>query len=543
MDKLSIWQNPFFILGATTRDTQQTIMSLFEEKCLIADHDKLLKARADLTNPRTRTAAEIGWLPGLSPKQAFLALESLSVGNSEEKTFDYPELDCANLYASLIELCRQEEKSEYLVEYTISLAYAVESIDAEEVLRHINEDRVVSGFPEVRSIEAVEKELVERRKFYKDVVKRSLNSLPTAKLVDSMIRIVEFATDNGDEPAPVLIDDIVDGYEVEAHEFLCREAENVTKLVYIIRDVAPDGEREVNKVLVKLESVLRNWNKFARPIQLSMKSRGLDHDLSRTMAYQVRSLGIDLWNEHQMLEPSRNLTSLLQDIFVELPEVVDKLVEDTSTLDDLRKQKNKSEQEAEKWAEEIYFNTEIGLIIKDRLTISTEGIRHKNKFFPLDSITKVKWGGKRHSINGIPTGTSFSIYIGTKTDETKIETRNSKIYNEFVEKLWKAVCVNLLLAMVQDLRQGSKYQFGDALVDDFGLEMTRRRLFKSERVYAKWDKIRGWSADGNYNLRIDGENSTSCTLSYAKDNNIHILEAVLGAMFKNGGDRISYLFD
>lgn len=544
MKTLSIHHNPFYLLGATTRDNQQAIIEACEEKCLVSDHDKCLKARSELTNPRTRVTAEISWLPGLSPKQALYAIETLSMDPSKIDSSNYPDLARANLYASLIEIHRPDTGVARLVEHVIELAETVDSIDAEEVLRDINEERTVAGFPEIRSIDVVENELSERRKFYKEVVKSCLNNLPTAELVDAMTEIVETTTDNGNISAPVLIDDIVDSYEVEAHEFLNKEADNVTILVAAVREAAPGGEREVKKTLAKLEGVLRNWNKFARPIQLSMKSRGLDHDISRKLAYEIRSLGVDLWNEHRLLDLANNVASLLKDIFAELPEVIDRVSEDISTLDDLRMQRAKSEQDTQKWAREISFSAELGLVIKDRLAISPEGIRYKDKIFPLDSITKVRWGGTRHSVNGIPTGTSYSIYIGTKTDGMSIDMRNGEIYDNFISKLWKAVCVNLVMAMVTDLRNGGKYQFGDALIDDYGVELTRHHLFKSnERVYAKWHRVRGWSADGNYNLKLDGDNKTSASMSFSKDNNVHILSAALDMMFKNGGNRLSYLLD
>src|SRR5690348_6600960 len=68
--KTAIDGSPFAILGATCRDDRKRIVELAEEKSLELDHDVCQKARSDLTNPRTRLNAEIGWLPGISPRKA-----------------------------------------------------------------------------------------------------------------------------------------------------------------------------------------------------------------------------------------------------------------------------------------------------------------------------------------------------------------------------------------------------------------------------------------------------------------------------------------
>ena len=66
----SLHRSAFWILGASSRDDRQRIVQHADEKSLELDHDLCQKARSELTNPRTRLAAEIAWLPGISPKKA-----------------------------------------------------------------------------------------------------------------------------------------------------------------------------------------------------------------------------------------------------------------------------------------------------------------------------------------------------------------------------------------------------------------------------------------------------------------------------------------
>ena len=58
-------------------------------------------------------------------------------------------------------------------------------LDAEEVLRDINEDRSVSGFPEVRALDQIESELTERKRHYRAAIKDALDRLPQRRSSES----------------------------------------------------------------------------------------------------------------------------------------------------------------------------------------------------------------------------------------------------------------------------------------------------------------------------------------------------------------------
>lgn len=48
---------------------------------------------------------------------------------------------------------------------------------------HINEDRSVSGFPEVRALDQIESELTERKRHYRGAIKDALDRLPPTTLI------------------------------------------------------------------------------------------------------------------------------------------------------------------------------------------------------------------------------------------------------------------------------------------------------------------------------------------------------------------------
>src|SRR5690606_19583632 len=175
----ALHQSAFALLGATTRDDRRRIVELAEEKSLELDHDVCQKARSDLTNPRTRLSAEIAWLPGVSPRKASPLVENLLRDPmAVREDSGLPTLAHLNLLAAAFEAVDAEHDAEDLASFIQEVAYLVDEINPEDVLRDINEDRAVSGFPEVRAIDQIEAELAERKRYYRSAIKDALDRLP-----------------------------------------------------------------------------------------------------------------------------------------------------------------------------------------------------------------------------------------------------------------------------------------------------------------------------------------------------------------------------
>lgn len=332
----SLHNNPFHLLGATTRDDRRRIIELADAKSLILDSQVCTKARADLTNPRNRLAAEIAWLPGLSPRRAQELLRALqqNIDSLKGQTI-LPFLANANLLAAAFELLDPEMDASDWSDWIWDFAQTVELIDPEDVMRDINEDRAISGFPEVQMRYGIEAVLTERRRYYKRAIKEALNKLSPIQIAHILTMVVDISTNSGEDHAPLLIDDLIDSYEVETQSYLQKEADNIKKLIGATRSAAERGEQAVNPLIDRIDVVLHKWDLVVEPIHLSMKARGIDHALSHELAREVRSLGVDLFNENDMINQAQRLNGLLQEIFEELPEVVEKLSEDANTLEDI----------------------------------------------------------------------------------------------------------------------------------------------------------------------------------------------------------------
>jgi hypothetical protein len=251
-------------------------------------------------------------------------------------------------------------------------------------------------------------------------------------------------------------------------------------------------------------------------------------------------LGVELANKHGLFQIAQRITDLLRREFGELFEVAEVLERDSTALEEIVEEQRSAKEKREQWAREIEYEAELGLFLTDTLRLSVAGIEWKGSSYPLEAITRVGWGATKHSLNGIPTGTTYKMFFGDKENVCEVELSQDGVFGEVVDRLWKAVGVRLVTELLHGLREGQRYRFDPVVVDDCGVELPRRRLFKAtERVYATWDKVHVWTADGSFWIGLKDDKKTSAALPYQEANNAHILEAAIRAGFKKGADRLS----
>lgn len=542
MSKMSteLHRSPFYVLQVTTRDGSAKIVEAAEERSLFADDEVCRKARSDLTNPRTRLSAEVAWMPGVAPSTAARLVGALSENPQLVRAEEgLPTLARANLMAAALELIDLSEPGASIAEFIRDFARVVEAIDSDVVMRDTNEDRTISGFPEVRSIDAIEDALSEQRRTYRSALKSLLDKLGSQKIIETMTDVVSVATHDGEEHAPALIDDLVDSYEVETHGFLQKEYENMAVLIRGVKEAARRDKNAVTPALEKLELVARNWDRVAQPIQVSAKSRGIVHQPSREVALELRDLAIELHNEHGMLDHTDRITQLLREIFAELPETAEILHEDANTILELRRESEEQERNKAEWQRASTFRADVGALFKEELSISPQGIAWKGRIYALDSITRVRWGAVRRSINGIPTGTDYTIAFGDNRTEQVIQLRKETTYDGFVSALWRAVCVRLIIEMIEELENGRSFSFDNITVEDEGVILAKHKLFGKETVRLNWREVHVWSGDGSFYIGKIDDKKVYGSASYITTPNVHILEHIIRGGFKKGVNRLS----
>jgi len=331
---MDLLQNPFHILTASPYDNRRRIMELADERSLLLNSNECIEASSFLMNFRKRLTAEVAWLPGLRPNRLGELLSLLESSPADLlKVGNLSSIARANLLAAGLARLPKHNAVE-VSDWILEIAWAFEDLEANELCEIINEERTFSGFPEVSDISAVETEIQERRRYYRQVIKTALDNLSPRELVAAVTASVASATEDGEELGPVIIADLVDSYEVEAQGFLDKEEGNIKALVEKLQ-AAVDAKRSdstLSPVVNQLIQVVKNWDTVAQPIQVSAKSRGLDHKASHRVASLVRGLAIHMFNEHDKLDFSQQLTNMLQDVFKEVGKVSELIAEDADAL-------------------------------------------------------------------------------------------------------------------------------------------------------------------------------------------------------------------
>lgn len=330
---MGLKENPFYILGASPRDNRAHIMELAEERSLTQDTDTVAEARSILTNPRKRLQAEVAWFPGISPRSIKGLLETIS--SSPENILHYDNCDgiaYINLLVAGIENRNLDEED--AANYIEEIVKTFDDIEPEKLLETINEDRAASGFPEVIDVGAIEEALRECRGGYRQSIMAFLREYQQDEKVSVITEVVDYATSEGEDQAPVLLSDLVDAYEVDVQEALRVHEERINQLVSQLRVELKNNKPDniLNVVVGRLIISLKEWDRIVQPIQVVAKSQGQDHEASILIAHEVRNLAIDMFNEYDKLDLSQKLIKSLAGAFAEVSSISERVDDDITAL-------------------------------------------------------------------------------------------------------------------------------------------------------------------------------------------------------------------
>ena len=541
---MDLLKNPFHTLSASPRDNRRRIMELAEEGSLFLDAEACAEARSILTHPRKRLTAEMSWLPELSPAQVAKKLNQLAESpETLPEEHSIPPLARANLLAAGLTRLKNPEVED-ISAWILDIAEAYEETDTESLLASINAERIASGFPEVDNVGQIEEELAGCRATYRAAIKAALDTLPSRELIHAVTVSVDADTSGGETPVSTIVADTIDSYEVEIQPFLEKEELNLDLLIGAMKEALNEhaSDARLQKILNLLSGVARNWKTAALPIQISAKSRGLDHEPSRHLAAKIRSLALASYNDYGRLDIPRQLTDLIRDLFAEVDSVVERAEEDSVTLEELGRQKEYSRNAEETFRKDITYEAGIGFFSKEHFRMSPDGIEWKGRRWNLNSITRLRWGGVQDGGGILSSGVSYAIMFGTDTDRDVITLNNKKIFMDITDRLWKAVGIRLLLGYLNGLRKGKEYIFNTALISNYGIELEHTGFAtKKEKTFCTWREVYIKTVNGKfYIFKADDPNFYE-VLSYRDNDNTYIIETAIRALFQKGCSRLSDL--
>lgn len=521
--------SPFAILGVTTRDDLSRIMEAAEERSLIADPDLCQQARAILTNPRRRLDAELGWFPGTSPKVAARAISA-----TVHQVLELPLGGLAK--ANALVMAASDWTAQTIVElsdFLDALTSAADDVNIEQVLREVNEDREIAGFPSVSSADVAAESVRDRRQAWRRAAMATLERAPTAEMAEAMFVLVDKVA--GEQRFPRFLHELIDDYGLRAQPFMAREIAGADRLMAKARELAGTRPDALPPLIEALKELLVTWDELTRPVQISATLRGRRDQDSEKLAFTLRSLSIDLFNDYDLLDESQQVSTLVGTSFSALPRVASKIAEDAQALENL------SEQAAQQEAD-IAYAADIGTFGKSRLAIDKAGVEWRGRRTALAAVRGVRWGAVKKSVNGIPTGTDYLISWNDGAVTTTAEFKNGAIFEAFVPRLWQAVGFRLANEMAATLGAGGELKFGNMIARNDTMVLTRRNMFSSEPVEFGWGDVSVRTADGAFIVDGPKGSKASETMSYREVDNIHFFEALVRQAFENGRVRLSDAF-
>ncbi|MGY2735563.1 hypothetical protein [Sphingomonas sp. UYP23] len=530
VDQVAIATNPFAILDVTTRDTRERIFEAVEDRSLMFDPDACMEARAVLTAPRRRFEAELGWFPGVAPSTAKRAMQAR--GLSEIEDMPLAGLAMANALAA----CAQQYPPgtlDDLVGFLIAMTSAVSEVTLGGTLREVNEDREIAGFPPFSSTDAAEEMLRERHQLWRRDVLSLLSRLPTTLMAEGLYRASERMAKSG--ALPTFMHEVIEDYALRTQPFLQEELTGAERLCEKAKDVAGSRPQALGPLIDALGELLETWEEVTRPIQRSMTILGRTDRDSERLAYMIRSLSIDLHNEHDLSEDARKLNAMLVRSFAALPGFIAKADEDREAIASFVAQKKQLE------AKNTYV-AEVGTFNKTRLSISSRTLEWKGRQYDVAQIRSARWGGISHSLNGIPTGTEYLIAWSDGTGEAVIKLRNKGIYEAYVERLWRVLAEPVISQIISELQTGRDLRVGAAVVRNESITLPCSKLFGEKRTQFGWHEVSFRTIDGS--LVIDGPPKSKATarLSFREVANVHFFEALIRTAVTNGHARLSDAF-
>ena len=186
MDLLQTYsRHPFRVLGATPRHTREELVELQITAALFADNEPAAAALATLLNPQERLRAEMSWFPQTDEREIEGLLRTVQQGHA---TLGMPfandsflaQFNEARLVLATIPLADASTFTEAL----FTLAELADTLLPEQVCDEINDDRAISGFPQLKDTD-------EMRLLVEDLLRETavaLRDLRPAQLEGSRAR-------------------------------------------------------------------------------------------------------------------------------------------------------------------------------------------------------------------------------------------------------------------------------------------------------------------------------------------------------------------
>ncbi|MBR0150995.1 MAG: hypothetical protein IJP89_06510 [Synergistaceae bacterium] len=157
--KMNILENPFCVLGVSSRDNRRRISEAAEEKSFLGDSESVREAQNVLTIPGRRLTAEIRWFPGMDNEYIRGIIEyfhRLEAGKNPGRinSSGVRSLALLNLAVSVFSF-RKFRDASAIKEDILLICRCFDAVSTEGVCAVINNDRLIAGFPQANENDVV----------------------------------------------------------------------------------------------------------------------------------------------------------------------------------------------------------------------------------------------------------------------------------------------------------------------------------------------------------------------------------------------------
>lgn len=315
----------FATLELSPRSSKEAINEAVDRLAFESDRDpaELDAARARLLSARDRVEEEVAWLPEMPPSEARRATSAALAGDLDalrsiwKTTSGLAQL---NIGAAIVSLKPDPTLSAEIIGSGLLW-------DSRGTLQTLQESRAIAGSPPIGE------------EIWKRAVEKHLDSISTilatpfstsTKAAERLTKDLLKQQPRRSENTTNLIDSLIRSYRRIVQPKLRVIAEKIEQSIDIIKtDPQRDHSRQA------LVGQINDWAALRGPVILHESNLGLEDEESISLARSIRSLAIELANDHSAFAAAKEITEALKAGFFRLPAFAEKLEEDSKTLDGL----------------------------------------------------------------------------------------------------------------------------------------------------------------------------------------------------------------
>jgi hypothetical protein len=294
----NLFNNPFVFLGIDPAASNNEILDAVEDA--IADNSsheaEINSAKQTLLNPRSRIEAELSALIDTPPGESRSIISRLRAGqNYNDLRQSISRLAPLSRSNILTHLSSQSGPNPDML---VSFVDARAEVDVAEIVATLDRVRKSAGIvkPDPDLVRNNLYQLSEKQ------VQSIFGGYPdtTSAAIDAKecITRILFQPDTKQIDA---LEALLRGYRHRADPDLFHHRQEIETTFDALKN-DPDNPRSLHKLIAEL----KEWEKFGRPLQLLEAHKGRDEPEARSLYQSIRSLSIDLANNHGKFDVSLN---------------------------------------------------------------------------------------------------------------------------------------------------------------------------------------------------------------------------------------------